>query len=63
MELTCERGLGQICEILDGDPPHRPCGCVAQAWSVAEVLRAAIEVVVQIQPHARLAKVADAVAV
>jgi len=29
-----------ICEIFDGDPPQRPHGCFAQAWSVAEVLRA-----------------------
>jgi predicted glycogen debranching enzyme len=28
-------GLGQISEIFDGDPPHRPRGCIAQAWSVA----------------------------
>jgi len=32
--------LGQVPEIADGDPPHRPRGCVAQAWSVAELLRA-----------------------
>ena len=63
MELTREKGLGQICEILDGDPPHRPCGCIAQAWSVAEILRAATETVVQIQAHVRRAKAADAVAV
>jgi predicted glycogen debranching enzyme len=31
--------LGSICEVFDGDPPHRPAGCSAQAWSVAEVLR------------------------
>jgi len=31
--------LGQISEIFDGDPPHAPRGCPAQAWSVAEVLR------------------------
>jgi glycogen debranching enzyme len=31
--------IGQLAEIYDGDPPHRPQGCVAQAWSVAEVLR------------------------
>jgi glycogen debranching enzyme len=34
-------GLGSISEILEGDAPHRPCGCIAQAWSVAEMLRAA----------------------
>lgn len=32
-------GLGTISEIFDGDPPHTPRGCMAQAWSVAEVLR------------------------
>ncbi|MCB0227341.1 MAG: glycogen debranching protein, partial [Anaerolineae bacterium] len=32
--------LGSISEIFDGDPPHSPRGCFAQAWSVAEVLRA-----------------------
>jgi len=36
-----EAGVGQISEIYDGDPPHTPRGCIAQAWSVAEVLRAA----------------------
>jgi glycogen debranching enzyme len=35
-----EAGLGQISEVFDGDPPHRPGGCIAQAWSVAELLRA-----------------------
>jgi predicted glycogen debranching enzyme len=34
-----DAGLGSISEIFEGDPPHRPCGCIAQAWSVAEVLR------------------------
>ncbi|MFM7652672.1 MAG: amylo-alpha-1,6-glucosidase [Vulcanococcus sp.] len=33
-------GLGQLSEIFDGDPPHQPRGCIAQAWSVAETLRA-----------------------
>ena len=27
-------------EIFDGDPPHKPCGTIAQAWSVSELLRA-----------------------
>ncbi len=35
----CDHGLGSISEVFDGDPPHAPRGCVAQAWSVAEVLR------------------------
>jgi glycogen debranching enzyme len=33
-------GLGTIAEVFDGDEPRRPGGCVSQAWSVAEVLRA-----------------------
>jgi len=33
-------GVGHISEIFDGDAPHEPRGCIAQAWSVAEVLRA-----------------------
>lgn len=35
-------GLGQISEIFDGDPPHEPRGCIAQAWSMAELLRAGL---------------------
>jgi glycogen debranching enzyme len=35
-----EEGLGQIPEVFDGDAPHRAGGCIAQAWSVAELLRA-----------------------
>jgi len=33
-------GINTIHEIFDGDQPQRPGGCIAQAWSVAEVLRA-----------------------
>ncbi len=40
IEHLGQAGLGSISEIFDGDPPHRPRGCIAQAWSVAEVLRA-----------------------
>jgi len=43
-----EAGLGQISEIFDGDVPHHPRGCFAQAWSVAEVLRALCEDVYQV---------------
>jgi glycogen debranching enzyme len=32
--------LGSVSEIFDGDPPHKPRGCITQAWSVAELLRA-----------------------
>ena len=34
-----EFGVGSIAEIFDAEPPFTPRGCVAQAWSVAEVLR------------------------
>jgi len=43
-------GLGTISEIFDGDPPHKPRGCISQAWSIAEPLRAYIEDVRQIRP-------------
>jgi predicted glycogen debranching enzyme len=36
-----EAGLGQVSEIFDADEPHNPRGCIAQAWSVAELLRLA----------------------
>jgi glycogen debranching enzyme len=38
-----DAGLGSISEIFDADPPHAPRGCISQAWSVAEVLRAYVE--------------------
>jgi predicted glycogen debranching enzyme len=38
--LTEDGCLGQVSEIFDGDPPHTPRGCIAQAWSVAELIRA-----------------------
>jgi len=38
LESCC---LGQIFEVADGDAPHHPGGCFAQAWSVGEVLRVA----------------------
>jgi predicted glycogen debranching enzyme len=34
-----DAGIGTISEIFDAEPPFRPRGCIAQAWSVAEVLR------------------------
>ena len=52
-EHLSEAGLGHISEIFEGDPPHRPCGCIAQAWSVAEVLRAYLEDVKAIKPKAQ----------
>ncbi|NKB66621.1 MAG: glycogen debranching protein [Candidatus Latescibacteria bacterium] len=34
-----EAGLGTVSEIFDAEEPHRPRGCIAQAWSVGELLR------------------------
>jgi glycogen debranching enzyme len=39
IEHLDEAGIGSVSEVFDGDPPHRPGGCFAQAWSVAELLR------------------------
>ncbi len=36
-----DAGLGHVSEVFDGDSPHQPRGCIAQASSVAELLRAA----------------------
>jgi predicted glycogen debranching enzyme len=38
-------GLGTLAEIFEGDPPHAPRGCIAQAWTVGEILRAWSEIV------------------
>jgi predicted glycogen debranching enzyme len=48
-----EAGLGHVSEIFEGDAPHRPCGCIAQAWSVAEILRVYVEDVRGMRPGAR----------
>lgn len=36
----CRHGLGTLSELADGDVPFSPRGCIAQAWTAAEVLRA-----------------------
>ena len=48
-----EDGLGQIPEVFDGDAPHRAGGCLAQAWSVAELLRTSVEDIVSTRPGKR----------
>jgi len=48
-----DAGLGHISEIFDGDYPHRPVGCIAQAWSVAEILRATVEDVYGVRPASK----------
>jgi predicted glycogen debranching enzyme len=41
---------GSIHEIFDGDPPYAPQGCITQAWSVGEILRAWVEDIENIPP-------------
>ena len=53
-------GLGHISEVADGEAPHRPGGCIAQAWSVAELLRAAVEDVFVLRRSNTLATAARA---
>jgi predicted glycogen debranching enzyme len=36
-------GVGQVPEVFDGDAPHRAGGCMAQAWSIAELLHTHVE--------------------
>jgi glycogen debranching enzyme len=38
-----EAGLGSVSEIFDSEPPYAPRGCIAQAWSVSELLRVLAE--------------------
>lgn len=42
--------LGSISEVFDGDAPHEANGCIAQAWSVAEPLRAYVEDILMKRP-------------
>ncbi len=48
-----EAGIGTVSEVFDGDPPQRPGGCIAQAWSVAELLRLGL---LLLDPTARAAR-------
>jgi predicted glycogen debranching enzyme len=45
-----QAGLGTLSEIFDGDAPNAPRGCIAQAWSVAEPLRAYVEDAMRVRP-------------
>jgi glycogen debranching enzyme len=49
-QQTIQNGLGSISELYDGDLPYAPGGCVSQAWSVAELLRAYVEDTLQFRP-------------
>jgi len=43
LEVFNDKWDGSIYEIFDGDPVYAPGGCISQAWSVAEILRAWVE--------------------
>ena len=43
-------GMGQLCELFDGNAPHRPGGATASAASVGEILRAYVEDVLDVPP-------------
>ena len=45
-----DAGIGNISEIFDGDAPHKSRGCISQAWSIAEPLRAYVENILNIKP-------------
>ncbi|HZS47851.1 MAG TPA: amylo-alpha-1,6-glucosidase, partial [Blastocatellia bacterium] len=53
-----EAMIGHISEIFDGDAPHQPRGCAAQAWSVSEILRAIVENVYEVNPLLKKTSVA-----
>ena len=43
-EYRTSEGMGQLPEVFDGDPPHRPGGCPAQAWSLATLIQSFLTV-------------------
>jgi predicted glycogen debranching enzyme len=47
-------GLGHLPEIYDGDEPRSPHGCIAQAWSVAEVLRVQTALAAAVLAHVKI---------
>jgi glycogen debranching enzyme len=51
--VAAEGCVGSVSEVFDGEPPHAPGGCPAQAWSVAELLRVALALEDPADPVAR----------
>lgn len=43
-EYRTNEGMNQLPEVFDGDPPHHPGGCPAQAWSLAMIIQAFLRV-------------------
>ena len=57
-DLEAGMAIGTLPEVADGDAPHAPRGCFAQAWTVAETLRAWHELTAaRARPKARVAAV------
>jgi len=50
IQQTIQSGLGSISELYDADLPYTAGGCLSQAWSVAELLRAYVEDTLQFRP-------------
>ena len=48
-----EACIGSISEVFDAEPPYTPRGCIAQAWSVAEVLRVWVKLAQRAQQPAQ----------
>jgi glycogen debranching enzyme len=55
-EYMQDAGVGHVPEIFSGNAPHQPAGCVAQAWSDAELLRTMAEDICGLQPAPQTAK-------
>ncbi len=53
MQHLEDAGIGTFSEIFDADWPHAPRGCIAQAWSVAEIARAYVEDLLEVDPRKR----------
>ena len=51
LERLTAFGVGQLPEIADGDEPHHPRGCIAQACALAEPLRALAEDILELGPR------------
>jgi predicted glycogen debranching enzyme len=49
-QQVIQSGIGSISELYDADLPYAPGGCITQAWSVAELLRAYVEDTLQFRP-------------
>lgn len=49
-DYLMEEGIGQVCELFDGDAPHRPGGAPVSALSISELLRAYTEDLLDLGP-------------